>query len=1092
MRHDLRDLRSGASHSQGSVFGRRQFHDLHPLNTRRLWLSNRVIARRVVPELAGLVEDGYCVLSRAAEHAEGLSVVRLREFPEDVSADVSGIMEIVHLRGNVRIVPLRWDRGPGVILEADSSGTLLLGGRAVSRDELTEALVEICSRTRCVIINSTERARLLPDHTPDDTIIRMYIGRSDDAARVLDAEMLAHDALKLAVPDDKRSVSRGSFLRRPPFFALDHARSRFAVRVPLSLDTGAPVGGDGDPLAGFAGAVRHIERVLSDRSCRFVFISVDVAVGADGRYRIVDIAANPVHPGARSFDQPAEQFLLAKWIETQRDRSARAASVSVRRRVRRGVTRGAWRVRAFRLRALGFTGPAAREWNRVQLKDRRRHVLPKRHARRAHEWGFDASTVSRFGITEANRSSFLSRREYLYAQPLNGKYAKWVRDRVSALMVFHPFAHNFASTHFQIYRRSRGVHLVPLSGEATALGAHLEAMAQVLQRHGELELRRTRWRTGTVARVAHDGASFVVNDVACTPGEFYELLANYTRRSSLVLVEGRGSDRSFQRLSVTMMNPAGNDPRPVEALLHLRAELPGDEDGQRATTLFASIDPATAAYRGARRVIRDELREFRTDPSTGAEIVGEVAGWAEMLASLEEMCRFAPQLRYMQFTLNLFDEGFEIQRIAEKPTLSREFPLTREATEFIKAQAAEKHRRRSHLRARVSRGAHNARLKIRREFAKALYPKGLLPYQSVRWLGDMRRDLLERNGVSLKTKLWAYRNGFLSYRIPQYGITPQNRLGFISDFEYRWLRHINTRYKYWLEDKISIKYVASEFNQFLPGYYYTTSASGGTNHLIPMMDCPDGYGASFDDVLRLAREKGVLALKPDEGSHGDGFYRLGYENEGFTLNGESAGEDEVLAILKNPDNRYLVTEFIVMHPTLAEIYPTSVNTIRMIVFKKDAVTPELGNAYLRIGTAASGFVDNTAAGGLLAQIDVDTGRFGEAKSLRNGRVVDTPNHPDTGVFIGGTIPNWELVKEQVLRMAASFSQLEYLGFDVAITEDGFKIPEINRFPDFPRIDRLTPETIDYLLMKLDDKKREYGYHRRRPRTLISLPRREQA
>src|SRR5690606_16338215 len=114
---------------------------------------------------------------------------------------------------------------------------------------------------------------------------------------------------------------------------------------------------------------------------------------------------------------------------------------------------------------------------------------------------------------------------------------------------------------------------------------------------------------------------------------------------------------------------------------------------------------------------------------------------------------------------------------------------------------------------------------------------------------------------------------------------------------------------------------------------------GNQSHVVPMMDCPEGFDATFEDIIRLAQVKGVLALKPDEGSHGDGFYRLGYEDGAYTLNGELADEARVLEILKNPENEYLITEFIEMHPELARIYPLSVNTIRMIVFKKDGVTP---------------------------------------------------------------------------------------------------------------------------------------------------------
>lgn len=1089
-RERIRDRRSGEAPPEAAgSFTRAQFYDLYPLNRRRQWLINRVIARRVVPGLSELLEDAFCVLSKAQESRDGISVVRLREFPDDVRPDIAGLLELVRRHGAVRVAPLRWDRGYGVTLASDGPG-ISVDGRAVSRDELVESLLELTGRTRLVVLGISERAPLLPgDLAADDQVVRMYVGREEDDARVLDAEVLAGDALRAPDEDEERIVRPRAVLRRPAFFNLELARERFDSHVPIDERTGESPSG---AVPHYAEAVAEIERVLGERSAPFSFISIDIAFGADGRFRIVDIAVNPVFPAGRAFSEAASAFLLGLWAEQAPARQLRAESAAVQRQLSRRIARARSRVRAFQMRAVGFTGPAAREWNRL----RRRAMAadaPAREIRRALDWGFDAATIRRFGITPENRDAFLSAREYLYAQPLNGTYAKWIRDRVSALMVFHPFVGMFAPTHFQVYRRSRGVHFVPLSDEATSRGANLDAVAQVLQRHGELELRPTQWRDRVIARVAHDGAHFLVNGMACTPGEFYELLASFTRRSSLVVVEPRAAEDEAERetVSVTMLNAAGDDPRAVQVLRHVPAVLPGAAEGdERAVTLYALADPATGAYRGAKRVVDGELRAYEDHPGTGELIDGAIREWPRLLATLQEMGRFAPQLRFMQYRIELSDAGPEIRHIAEKPRLSEEFPLGQEAVAFVKAQGDEKRRRSAALGARIGKGAHNAKLKIRREFAKALYPQGLLPYQSVRWLGDMRRDLFQRNGVDLKTKLWAYRNGFLSYRIPQYGITPSNRLDFISDFEYRWLRHINTRYKYWLEDKISIKYVASAFNEFLPGYYYATSPSGGRSHLIPMMDCPDGYGARFEDVLRLAREKGVLALKPDEGSHGDGFYRLGWsEEEGFTLNGEPAGEDDVLAILRDPENRYLVTEFILMHPMLAEIYPNSVNTLRMTVFKRDGVTPQLGNAYLRVGSVASGFVDNTAAGGLLAEVDIASGRFGSAKSLRNGRVVETPNHPDTGVFIDGVIPNWEFVKEQVLKMAASFSQLEYLGFDVAITEDGFKIPEINRFPDFPRIDVLEPETVEYLLMKLGEKKRQFGYHRKRPRRLISLPRR---
>ena len=200
----------------------------------------------------------------------------------------------------------------------------------------------------------------------------------------------------------------------------------------------------------------------------------------------------------------------------------------------------------------------------------------------------------------------------------------------------------------------------------------------------------------------------------------------------------------------------------------------------------------------------------------------------------------------------------------------------------------------------------------------------------------------------------------------------------------------------------------------------------------------------------------------------------------------------MLGILEDPANQYLVTEYIQMHHAIKRIYPGSVNTVRFIVFKRDGRTPQIGAAYLRIGTSATGGVDNLAAGGIAAEVDVETGRFGNALMLdgvNQGNLVPCPVHPDTKVPIEGVLPRWEETRALVLDIARSISQIEYFGFDVAITEDGIKIPEINRFPDFPRIVKLSPAANEYLLYQLSRKKRIYGYDVEPCHKLLGLPER---
>ena len=479
------------------------------------------------------------------------------------------------------------------------------------------------------------------------------------------------------------------------------------------------------------------------------------------------------------------------------------------------------------------------------------------------------------------------------------------------------------------------------------------------------------------------------------------------------------------------------------------------------------------------------------------EVLGwhDVPCWDEVVSVVDKIARFAPQLGFFAADVAFAEDGkrFKFTKFYNYPEYPEDYTFSKETNDFLKKKLRESRERAKDTALRRANARERVMFKTRKLFTMAFFPKDLVPYLSVRWIGEVTKDLFSKTGVSLGNKIWAYRHGFLSYRIPQYGITRENHLDFISDFEYKWLRHINGDYRLLFEDKITIKYIVNEFRECFPDYYYHIKTDIDENVIIPMMDCPEGYGRDYSDIIRLAKEKGVLALKPDEGSHGEGFYRLKYEEDEagghFYLNFDEVTEERVISLLSDRANQYLVTEYIDNHPQFKAIYDGAVNTARMIVFKEDGVHPVLGNAYLRFGSKQTGAVDNMGAGGIFVQVDIDTGRYHDAKIITHNAIIPCPKHPDTGVPLEGYIPHWEDVKKTVLAVAENIAPLEYFGFDVAITETGIKFPEINRFPDYPKIEKLSPVTTKYLLGKLEQKKKRVGYDKHPCRKLVHLPKR---
>jgi hypothetical protein len=84
-------------------------------------------------------------------------------------------------------------------------------------------------------------------------------------------------------------------------------------------------------------------------------------------------------------------------------------------------------------------------------------------------------------------------------------------------------------------------------------------------------------------------------------------------------------------------------------------------------------------------------------------------------------------------------------------------------------------------------------------------------------------------------------------------------------------------------------------------------------------------------------------------------------------------------------------------------------------------------------------VDNFARGGLIAPVDRASGEIsgpGVRLDARCG-VRTAGRHPDTGEeFIGFRLPHWEDAVRLALRAAAAFADVPFVGWDVALLEQG--------------------------------------------------------
>ena len=71
-------------------------------------------------------------------------------------------------------------------------------------------------------------------------------------------------------------------------------------------------------------------------------------------------------------------------------------------------------------------------------------------------------------------------------------------------------------------------------------------------------------------------------------------------------------------------------------------------------------------------------------------------------------------------------------------------------------------------------------------------------------------------------------------------------------------------------------------------------------------------------------------------------------------------------------------------------------------------------------------------------------------------MIDCKYHPDTGILLEGYLPHWDLIKEKIVEISSYIPQVRFMGYDVILTEDGFKIIEINSHPGTDYIQSVHP------------------------------------
>ena len=191
----------------------------------------------------------------------------------------------------------------------------------------------------------------------------------------------------------------------------------------------------------------------------------------------------------------------------------------------------------------------------------------------------------------------------------------------------------------------------------------------------------------------------------------------------------------------------------------------------------------------------------------------------------------------------------------------------------------------------------------------------------------------------------------------------------------------------------------------------------------------DGEEENLDLFIKFCKKHPIIIVKPLDASCGKGVEKLDTKNMDI--------KSLYHKLIRNKQT--LIEEVADQNHVLNEIYPLSVNTLRVVTLNKKVVT-----AYLRIGNDGN-VVDNFNHGGMVTAVNIDNGMIEFPAIDKSTKVYEI--HPYTNKKIVGTqIPMWDDVKKLCIEASKVVPKVGYVAWDVCLGEKKPCLIEGNDFP----------------------------------------------
>jgi len=312
------------------------------------------------------------------------------------------------------------------------------------------------------------------------------------------------------------------------------------------------------------------------------------------------------------------------------------------------------------------------------------------------------------------------------------------------------------------------------------------------------------------------------------------------------------------------------------------------------------------------------------------------------------------------------------------------------------------------------------------------------------FLRCIRKELGSGRKLPLRESVRAWKHGFSTDLWDLYRLQGRDPVDYLPDLSGVFkMGAINGAYNAVVGEKLILSYILDALGVPQPDV-----VSAIFNGRLFARD--PGAAASQKEMLDLTLERYPRQiLRPTWAGAGTGIFMLERNDRGLSVNNRPATVEQVFELISSLQ-RYVSTAWVKQAEYAHSIFPGAVNTMRVLTLWDEDAGPYVAALSHRFGSARSGFVDNfhQGHGGLCAPINIRDSKLEKAATRdAKGDLVFLSGHPDTGAAIEGvTVTGLAACLEHILTAANGLPFCPCMGWDIAMTDSGYLVLEINPVP----------------------------------------------